>query len=111
MTKTQPVVFLFDVDNTLLENDSVQAHLKEHLEQAYGVEARAERSGVWRAVDDRVLIYIYKECELEYVAQLYPSDHYVLIDDKPAHPCRREENLGQAGDHGIPETGLLCIGS
>ncbi|MBV9533661.1 MAG: hypothetical protein JO283_22010, partial [Bradyrhizobium sp.] len=33
-------MFLFDVDNTLLDNDSVQAHLDEHLEQAYGVEAR-----------------------------------------------------------------------
>ena len=75
-------MFLFDVDNTLLENDWVHAHLKEHLEQAYGVAARAERSGLWWAVDDRVLIYIHKECELEYVARLYPADHYVLIDDK-----------------------------
>src|SRR5439155_26216173 len=34
------------------------------------------------AVDDRVLIYIHKECELEYVECLYPANHYVLIDDK-----------------------------
>ncbi|MBV8109104.1 MAG: hypothetical protein JO012_04985, partial [Hyphomicrobiales bacterium] len=34
------IVFLFDVDNTLIDNDRVQAHLKEHLEQAYGVVAR-----------------------------------------------------------------------
>jgi hypothetical protein len=34
------VVFLFDVDNTLIDNDSVQADLKEHLEQAYGTAAR-----------------------------------------------------------------------
>jgi len=40
MTKTAPLVFLFDVDNTLIDNDRVQAHLKEHLEQAYGVAAR-----------------------------------------------------------------------
>ena len=40
MTKTPAVVFLFDVDNTLIDNDRVQAHLKEHLEQAYGVAAR-----------------------------------------------------------------------
>jgi hypothetical protein len=31
---------------------------------------------------DRVLIYIHKEQELEYVERLYPADHYVLIDDK-----------------------------
>jgi hypothetical protein len=29
-----------------------------------------------------VLIYIHKECELEFVERLYPADHYVLIDDK-----------------------------
>jgi FMN phosphatase YigB (HAD superfamily) len=165
MTKMPAVVFLFDVDNTLLDNDAVQADLKRHMQQVYGVEARdrywaileelrselgyvdylgalerfrveaihrpdvlrmsswlvdypfadrlypgaldvvkhvqqwgpavilsdgdavfqprkVERSGLWRAVDDRVLIYIHKECELEFVEQLYPADHYVLIDDK-----------------------------
>ncbi len=40
MTKMPAVVFLFDVDNTLLDNDAVQADLKRHLEHAYGVEAR-----------------------------------------------------------------------
>jgi len=29
-------VFLFDVDNTLLDNDAVQSDLSEHLEQTYG---------------------------------------------------------------------------
>jgi FMN phosphatase YigB (HAD superfamily) len=165
MSKTTAVVFLFDVDNTLLDNDSVQSHLKQHLADAYGPSARdrywdileelrselgyvdylgalerfrveeihrpdvlrmsnwlvdypfadrlypgaldalkhvqqwgppvilsdgdavfqprkVERSGLWGAVDNRVLIYIHKECELEYVERLYPADHYVLIDDK-----------------------------
>jgi len=40
MSKTAAVVFLFDVDNTLLDNDSVQSHLKEHLADAYGASAR-----------------------------------------------------------------------
>jgi len=165
MSKTPAVVFLFDVDNTLLDNDGVQADLKDHLAQAYGAAARdryweileelrselgyvdylgalerfrveeihrpdvlrmsnwlvdypfaerlypgaldvvkyvqqwgpalilsdgdavfqprkVERSGLWRAFDDRVLIYIHKENELAYVERLYPADHYVLIDDK-----------------------------
>jgi FMN phosphatase YigB (HAD superfamily) len=165
MPKTPAVVFLFDVDNTLLDNDGVQADLKKHLKEVYGAEARdryweileelrrelgyvdylgalerfrveqihrpdvlrmsnwlvdypftdrlypgaldavkhvqpwglavilsdgdavfqprkVERSGLWRAVDDRVLIYIHKENELKYVERLYPADHYVLIDDK-----------------------------
>src|SRR6201984_871941 len=40
MSKTPTVLFLFDVDNTLLDNDSVQSHLKEHLADAYGAAAR-----------------------------------------------------------------------
>jgi len=159
------VVFLFDVDNTLLDNDIVQAELKSHLAEAYGPAARdryvailgqlvnelgytdylgalerlriemmhrpevlrmsswlvdypfanqlfpralevvrhvsqwglpvilsdgdavfqprkVERSGLWKAFEDRVLIYIHKEQELEYVERLYPARHYVLIDDK-----------------------------
>jgi FMN phosphatase YigB (HAD superfamily) len=43
---------------------------------------KVERSGLWRAFDDRVLIYIHKEQELDAVARLYPADRYVLIDDK-----------------------------
>jgi len=165
MTDTPRIVFLFDVDNTLIDNDHVQAHLKEHLEQTYGVVARdryweileelrselgyvdylgalerfrveamhrpdvlrmsswlvdypfanrlypgalsavkhvqqwgtavilsdgdavfqprkVERSGLWRAFDNRVLIYVHKEQELADVERLYPADHYVLIDDK-----------------------------
>src|SRR5258708_39506360 len=34
------LVFLFDVDNTLLDNDRVQADLSRHLETNYGVAAR-----------------------------------------------------------------------
>ena len=165
MTAAPRVVFLFDVDNTLVDNDRVQADLKEHLAQTYGpatrdrywdileelrhelgyvdylgaleryrVEAlhrpevlrmsswlvdypfadrlypgaldavkhvqqwgthvilsdgdavfqprKVERSGIWRAFDGRVLIYIHKEEELDDVARLYPADHYVMIDDK-----------------------------
>jgi FMN phosphatase YigB (HAD superfamily) len=43
---------------------------------------KVERSGLWQAVEDRVLIYIHKERELPYVEQLYPAKHYVLVDDK-----------------------------
>jgi beta-phosphoglucomutase-like phosphatase (HAD superfamily) len=40
MSKPLRVVFLFDVDNTLIDNDRVQADLKVHMEQRYGVAAR-----------------------------------------------------------------------
>ena len=165
MSAASRVVFLFDVDNTLVDNDRVQAHLKEHLAQTYGAATRdrywdileelrqelgyvdylgaleryrvealhrpevlrmsswlvdypfadrlypgamdavkhvqqwgtpvilsdgdavfqprkVERSGLWRAFDGRVLIYIHKEEELDDVVRLYPADHYVMIDDK-----------------------------
>lgn len=43
---------------------------------------KIRRSGLHDAVHGRVLIYIHKERELADVERRYPSDHYVLIDDK-----------------------------
>jgi len=43
---------------------------------------KVDRSGLWRAVDSHVLIYIHKERELDDVERLYPARRYVLIDDK-----------------------------
>ncbi len=159
------VVFLFDVDNTLLDNDRVADDLRRHLTRAFGAESqerywtiferlrselgyadylgalqryRAEvprdskllevsrylidypfanrlypgsldvierlgawgptvilsdgdvvfqprkvwRSGLFEAVEGRVLIYIHKEQELDDVEKRHPARHYVLVDDK-----------------------------
>ena len=43
---------------------------------------KVDRSGLWRAFDGHVLIYIHKEEELDDVERLYPAKHYVMIDDK-----------------------------
>src|SRR5689334_2131947 len=43
---------------------------------------KISRSGLAEAVSGRVLIYVHKEQELDNVEQRYPSEHYVLIDDK-----------------------------
>ena len=159
------MVFLFDVDNTLLDNDRVTADLRRHLEGEVGP-ARAKRywaiferlrtelgyadylgalqryrteyphdfrlltvsrflinypfanrlfpnsldviehvkqwgraailsdgdvvfqphkvdgSGLFEAVDGRVLIYVHKEQELADVERHFPARHYVLVDDK-----------------------------
>lgn len=166
MPKPAPVVFLLDVDNTLLDNDRVVADLRAHLTQAFGAESqerywtifyehrkrvgyadylaalqryraenpsdprfldisfflleypfadrlypgaldlikrlgawgpvvilsdgdvifqprKIERSGLYRAVDGRVLVYIHKEAQLKDVEARYPAEHYVLVDDKP----------------------------
>jgi len=40
MPETADTVFLFDVDNTLLDNDRVQADLSQHLYDSYGPEVR-----------------------------------------------------------------------
>jgi FMN phosphatase YigB (HAD superfamily) len=159
------VVFLLDVDNTLLDNDRVQADLRDHLAGEFGTESRdrywaifeklrlecgyadylgalqryrledlcdprllmmssflvdypftdrlypgsleavkhlgvwgpvvilsdgdvvfqprkVQRSGLWEAVEGRVLIYIHKEQMLDDVERHYPALHYVMVDDK-----------------------------
>jgi FMN phosphatase YigB (HAD superfamily) len=166
MSAAAGVVALFDVDDTLLDNDAVQDDLSAHLERTLGAAGRErywsifealrvefgfadylgtlqryrleapddprlllvasflldypfasrlyrgalaaiahmqqlgtavilsdgdvvlqprkiQRSGLWDAVQGRVLIYIHKEQMLETVARLYPARHYVMIDDKP----------------------------
>jgi len=43
---------------------------------------KAYRAGLFDAVENRVLIYIHKEKELDRVEELYPASHYVMVDDK-----------------------------
>lgn len=43
---------------------------------------KIRRSGLYDAFAGAVLVYVHKEFELEDVAQRYPADHYVLVDDK-----------------------------
>jgi FMN phosphatase YigB (HAD superfamily) len=49
MVRVHPVVFLVDVDNTLLDNDGVQQDLRDHLDRAYGRDARDR---YWRILED-----------------------------------------------------------
>lgn len=160
-----PIVFLFDVDNTLLDNDQVIADLSKYLKREVGLKRarcywtfferlreelgyadylgalqryrsenphdprlltishflidypfanrlfpnsldavgrvkqwgqavilsdgdvvfqprKVERSGLFDAVNGNVLIYVHKERELDDVANRFPADHYVMVDDK-----------------------------
>jgi FMN phosphatase YigB (HAD superfamily) len=43
---------------------------------------KVRRAGLYDLVDGRVMIYIHKEHELGDVAQRFPADHYVFVDDK-----------------------------
>src|SRR5260370_6783455 len=165
MKPAKQIVFLVDVDDTLLESDRIQDGLKRDIEQEFGAECRdrfwaiqeelfnelgyrdelgalqrfrveypcerhlvsaasylvdypfanrlypgavdvlerfrawgwtvilsdgdvvfqprkVERSGIFEAVEGRVLIYIHKEEALDDVERRYSAEHYVLVDDK-----------------------------
>jgi FMN phosphatase YigB (HAD superfamily) len=43
---------------------------------------KVQRSGLWDAVDGRVLICVHKERMLAMVQRCYPARHYVMVDDK-----------------------------
>jgi FMN phosphatase YigB (HAD superfamily) len=43
---------------------------------------KIQRSGLWDAVEGRVLIYLHKEKMLESVVRRYPARRYVMVDDK-----------------------------
>jgi FMN phosphatase YigB (HAD superfamily) len=43
---------------------------------------KIQRSGIWNAVQGRVLIYVHKERALDAVRRRYPARHYVMVDDK-----------------------------
>jgi hypothetical protein len=54
MAEPHDIVFLFDVDNTLLDNDRVQGDLRDHIEQNYGVKARDRYWGLFEQIRDEV---------------------------------------------------------
>lgn len=43
---------------------------------------KIERSGIYDAVNGRVLIYVHKELEVEDIVARFPAAHYVFVDDK-----------------------------
>jgi FMN phosphatase YigB (HAD superfamily) len=45
---------------------------------------KIQRSGLWDAVEGRVLVYIHKERMLDQVQQRFPAHRYVMVDDKLA---------------------------
>jgi len=43
---------------------------------------KVQRSGLWDAVEGRVLIYVHKEQMLDAIEECHPAAHYVMVDDK-----------------------------
>lgn len=44
---------------------------------------KIQRSGLWDAVDGRVLVTLHKERKLDLVQRSFPAGQYVMIGDKP----------------------------
>jgi FMN phosphatase YigB (HAD superfamily) len=190
------VVFLLDVDNTLLDNDRIIADLRRHLEHEFGAasaerywtifeQLRAElgyvdylgalqryrdaidhdgdrdhrllqmsnflldypfadrlypralavvahlsslgttvilsdgdvvfqprkvwRSGLWDAVQGRVLIYVHKEEQLDQMQRLYPAQRYVMVDDKLRLLAAVKQVLGERVVTVFPRQGHYAL--
>ena len=43
---------------------------------------KIQRSGIWDAVEGRVMIYLHKEKVLDHMQRRFPAKHYVMVDDK-----------------------------
>ncbi len=68
---------------------------------------KIQRSGLWEAVEGRVLIYIHKERMLDDVERRYPARHYVMVDDKLRILAAMKRDLGRAPDDRLPAPGTL----
>src|ERR1700676_3548355 len=75
MTRLHPVLFLVDVDNTLLDNDGIQQDLKDYLERAFG---HAARERYWKILEDLFVELGYRD----YIGALqrYRSEHPRMVE-------------------------------
>ena len=191
MKQSRGIVFLFDVDNTLLDNDRVEQDLRRHLESEFGSEIKnryftifeelrselgyadylgalqrfrlddlcdprlltmssflvdypfadrlypgalavlehvrewgttvilsdgdvifqprkVQRSGLWDAVEGRVLIYIHKEMMLADVERHYPAQWYIMVDDKLRILTAMKKVWDGQLDYRLSAPGTLC---
>src|SRR5207237_150589 len=66
---------------------------------------KVNRSGLFEAVEGRVLIYIHKEQELDDVERRHPAAHYVLVDDKVRILAPVKELWGERLTTDLPRQG------
>jgi len=75
---TAPVVFLFDVDNTLLDNDRVTADLKQHLTHEVGPERQQRYWAIYEQLRAELGYADYLGALQRYRTE-YPRDPRLLI--------------------------------
>lgn len=71
---------------------------------------KVHRSGLFEAVDGRILIYIHKEQELDDVERRFPAEHYVLVDDKVRILTAVKEQWGERVTTVFPRQGHYARG-
>ena len=71
---------------------------------------KVERSGLFDAVETRILIYIHKERELDDVERRFPADHYLLVDDKLRIATAVKEVWGARVTTIFPRQGHYAVG-
>jgi FMN phosphatase YigB (HAD superfamily) len=55
---------------------------------------KIQRSGIWDAVEGRVMIYVHKEKVLDHMQRRCPAEHYVMVDDKATILAAMKSSLG-----------------
>src|SRR5207237_2313927 len=70
---------------------------------------KVQRSGLWDAVDGRVLIYIHKEQMLDDVRERYPVRHYVMVDDKVHILAAMKKTWGNRLTTVFPRTAICAL--
>lgn len=70
---------------------------------------KVQRSGLWQAVDGRVLIYIHKELMLDAVQQRFPARRYVMVDDKLRILAAMKAALGERLTTVFPRQGHYAL--
>jgi FMN phosphatase YigB (HAD superfamily) len=70
---------------------------------------KIQRSGLWDAVDGRVLVYIHKEEMLNDIQQRYPAHHYVMVDDKLRILSAMKKILGKRLSTVFPRQGHYAL--
>lgn len=54
MSKIHDIAFLFDMDNTLIDNDGISADLDAHIERIFGVDGRCLYREIYESIRDEV---------------------------------------------------------
>ena len=93
MTPFSEVVFLFDVDNTLLDNDRVQDDLRNYLEREFGAETRDRYRGSPRTKSPEPLRELYPRV----VSPETCSSLFSVAAPPSSSPAGRPDNSAEKG--------------